>query len=251
MTKAIKVSIVIPCFNEARNLRLGALARVAYFLEKKTFPWEVLIVDDGSTDDSRDLIIAFIRRNPKFVLSENKHQGKAATVLTGMVKAQGKYILFTDLDQATPITELDKLLPWFEHGYDIVIGSRSAKREGSPLLRYLMARGFMLLRELILGLKGIQDTQCGFKAFSQKAVKTIVAKLELYKKPSLTSGPAVTAGFDVELLYIAKLCGFEIREVPVEWYYVESRRISPLKDSYQAVIDLLRIRLNSLRGVYA
>lgn len=245
-----KLSIVIPCFNEARNLRLGALSRVAYYMEKKALPFEVLIIDDGSTDESKNLIRAFIKNKPQFILIENPHQGKAATVISGFVRARGEYVLFTDLDQATPITEFDKLLIWLQKGYDVVIGSRNSKREGSPFLRYLMAWGFMLLRKIILGLDGITDTQCGFKAFTQKAAKTAIAKLHLYKQKTETIGPAVTAGFDVELLFIAYRSGFKIKEVPVEWYYVESRRINPLKDSYEAIIDLFRIKLDSLRGVY-
>ena len=101
------LSIVIPCFNEARNLRLGALTQVAYFLYKKKYTWEVIIVDDGSNDDSIHLIEEFLKRNPNFRLMKNPHQGKAATVMTGMLKAKGSIIVFTDLDQATPIKELD------------------------------------------------------------------------------------------------------------------------------------------------
>lgn len=244
------LSIVIPCFNESRNLRLGALSRVAYYLEKKALPFEVLIIDDGSTDESRDLIRSFTKNKPQFLLLEEKHQGKAATVIRGLQRATGAFILFTDLDQATPITELDKLLPFLRRDYDVVIGSRNSRREGSPLFRYLMARGFMLLRQWILGLEGITDTQCGFKAFSKRAAKIIISKLRLYNAKVTTSGPAVTAGFDVEMLFLAKQLGFKIKEVPVEWYYVESRRISPLRDSLEAFMDLIRIKINSLRGFY-
>lgn len=245
-----KLSVVIPCYNEAHNLRLGALAQVAYFLEKRNYPWEVIIVDDGSNDESRKLINAFIKRKPRFTLLSNKHQGKAMSVISGMTKACGELVLFTDLDQATPITELDKLLPWFKQGYDVVIGSRNTEREGAPFLRYLMARGFMLIRESILGLKGISDTQCGFKAFRHQALQKIIVRLQIYQKNRNTSGPSVTAGFDVELLYIAKKNGFKIKDVPVQWHYVESRRINPLKDSLEAVVDLLRIKINSIQGRY-
>lgn len=248
------LTVVIPCYNEARNLRIGALAQVAHFLEKKDYSWEVIIVDDGSTDESRKLIQQFRKRNPHFRLMKRPHQGKAAAVISGMLAGRGKILLFTDLDQATPISELDKLLPWFKKNYQIVIGSRNSRREGAPLLRRAMARGFMFLRSLILGLGNISDTQCGFKAFEKKAAREIFSRLNVYchrdQNRKEITGSLVTAGFDVEMLFVAKKLGFGIKEVPVEWHYVETRRVNPLRDSWQGLVDLLKIRLNSLRGVY-
>ncbi len=250
MTNPTYLSIVIPCYNEARNLRLGALAQVAYFLEKKPYSWEVIVVDDGSTDESLKLLQEFIKNKLKFHVIQSQHSGKASSVIRGMIEARGEHVLFTDLDQATPITELDKVLPWFEKDYDVVIGSRNMKREGAPLLRSLMAVGFIFLRKFILGLKNVRDTQCGFKAFTSNAAKTVVKKLRRYNAPQKASGPSVTAGFDVEILYIAQKNGFKIKDVPVEWHYVESRRINPIKDSLQAIADLIAIKRNSILGQY-
>lgn len=247
---ALYLSIVIPCFNEEQNIRLGALDKVAHYMEKQKYSWEVVVVDDGSTDDSRLLIQKMVNGNGHFRLIENPHQGKAGTVISGMLAAEGKYVLFTDLDQATPIDQLEKLLPWFAKGNDIVIGSRHGRRAGAPFLRRLMGPGFMLARNIILGLKGIDDTQCGFKAFKREVARNVFTRLRLYKDHKHPSGPRVTAGFDVEVLFIAQKLGYKIKEVPVEWHYVDTRRVSPLMDSLDALVDIIKIRLNSLSGFY-
>lgn len=243
------LSIIIPCYNEERNIRLGALENVAHFLEKKDYPYEVIIVDDGSKDQSRKLIKDFINDHAKFRLLAKPHQGKAATVIAGILAALGAHILFTDLDQATPIGEIDKIMPWFGKNYDLVIGSRNRTRRGAPILRRTMARGFMILRNLILNL-GIKDTQCGFKAFKREIALNIIPRLKVYDPGYKAQGSTVTAGFDVEFLYIAKLLNYRIVEVPVEWHYQETRHINPVKDSWEGLVDLIRIRWNSLRGVY-
>lgn len=245
----IFLSVIIPCYNEERNLRLGALENVAHFLSKKDYTYEVIIVDDGSTDESKRLINQFIPDHPNFRLLVRPHRGKAGTVISGVETALGRYILFTDLDQATPIHELDLFLPYFGKGYDLVIGSRDTKRRGAPITRLAMARGFMILRNLILDL-GVKDTQCGFKAFSKEAAKNIFPKMKVYHLKSSASGSTVTAGFDVELIYVAKLLGYKIAEVPVEWHYQETRNVSPIKDSWEGLTDLIKIRINSLRGIY-
>ncbi len=247
----VELSVVIPCYNEEQNIRLGSLDKVAHYMEHRNkHPWEVTIVDDGSTDASSELIKEFINSNPHFKLLENPHQGKAGTVVSGMLSARGKYVLFTDLDQATPINQLEKLLPWIHNGYDIVIGSRNNRRAGAPFIRRLMGPGFMLVRNIILGLKGIEDTQCGFKLFKKEVAQDIFGRLKLYKNHKSTSGPRVTAGFDVEVLYVATKLGYKIKEVPVEWHYVDTRRVSPLMDSLDALVDILRIKFNSFQGLY-
>jgi hypothetical protein len=108
----------------------------------------------------------------------------------------------------------------------------------------------MILRSLFLGLSGIQDTQCGFKAFKRRAALDIVKRLKIYRSNRSVSGSMVTAGFDIEVLYVAKKLGYTIREIPVEWHYVETRRVSPLRDSFQGFADILSIRLHSLLGKY-
>lgn len=243
-----KFSIVIPAYNEERNLKRGVLDEVKNFLEKIGLEYEVIIVDDGSSDNSVELIKKYITKNENFRLIQNLHGGKANAVMTGMLKAGGKVILFTDMDQATPINQIEKFMPKFEDGFDIVIGSRHG-RKGAPVLRKIMAWGFSFLRGIILGLP-FEDTQCGFKAFSKAAVDKIIPKIKNEWGIVHFKGGAVNAGFDVELLYLAKKYGFRIAEVPVEWNYVDTERVQVLKDALAAIYDMLRIRWNDLRGKY-
>ncbi|MBI2196430.1 glycosyltransferase [Candidatus Daviesbacteria bacterium] len=243
-----KLSVVIPAYNEERNLKRGVLDEVKNFLEKIGLEYEVIIVDDGSTDQTKKIIKEYIANNKKFKLIENSHGGKALAVMTGMLVGEGEIILFTDMDQATPITQIEKFNPKFEEGVDIVIGSRNG-RKGAPLIRKLSAWGFSFLRGMILGLP-FKDTQCGFKAFSKMAVDKIIPKIKSEWGVVHFKGGAVNAGFDVELLYLAKKYGFQIAEVPVEWKYVDTERVQVVKDALAAVYDMFRIRWNDLLGKY-
>lgn len=244
----MKISIVIPAYNEEYNLRKGVLDEVKNFLEKNGLDYEVIVVDDGSTDGTKEIIKKYIASNEKFKLIENSHGGKANAVMTGMMAASGEIILFADMDQATPIDQVAKFLPYFEGGWDIVIGSRHG-RAGAPVLRKLAAWGFSVLRRLILGLP-FKDTQCGFKGFSKRAVDKIIPKIKSEWGVLHFKGGAVNAGFDVELLYLAKKYGFKIAEVPVEWKYVDTERVQIIKDAAAAIYDMFRIRINDLRGKY-
>lgn len=245
------LSIVIPAYNEETNIRLGSLDKVSRYLERQSYSWEAIIVNDGSTDKTKILLDEFVSLNRGFRVIHNRHLGKAGTVVAGVGEARGEIILFSDLDQATPIGEVEKILPWFTQQFDVVIGSRSRDREGAPLTRLLMARGFIFLRSIVLGLRGILDTQCGFKAFRRDAARDIFGSLQLYGNAKEVSGSKVTAGFDIEVIFLAKKRGYKIKEVPVEWHYVETRRVSPIKDSWQGLIDIFRIRLNALKGYYS
>jgi glycosyltransferase involved in cell wall biosynthesis len=246
----IFLSVVIPSYNEMTNLQKGVLDKVEHFLERQKFEYETIIVDDDSTDGSVEFVEKFVKENPKFKLLKNPHTGKAGAVSAGMLKAEGEYILFTDMDQATPIEEVNKLLPFISQS-DIVIGSRGSKRKGDPWTRLLMARGMMVLRTILVGLGGIEDTQCGFKLFKNGVSKKLFSRLnDLHSGYKTISGSSVKAGFDVELLLLAQKMGYKIKEVPVEWLYVETRRVSPVKDSIEAVEDLVRIKLNDLLGKY-
>lgn len=244
------LSVIIPAYNEEMNIRLGALEKVAHYLMNQSYTWEVIIADDGSVDASAALIEEFIRVNGGFTLLKNDHRGKAATVISGIIAARGSIVLFSDLDQATPLKELEKVLPRLEHGADVVIGSRQGRREGAPLLRKIMARGFMILRTSVLGLRGISDTQCGFKAFKKQAALNIVNHLSIYNHSKIVSGAMVTAGFDIEVLFVAKILGYVIQEVSVEWHYVETRRVNPIKDTIAGLTDIMRIRLYEWKGMY-
>lgn len=244
------ISIVIPCYNEETNIRLGAIEKVYDYLKQQKYSWEVLIVDDGSVDGSIELLNKITKLHSNITIYKRVHQGKAHTVIAGVRKAKGKYILFTDLDQATPLSELGKFIPHLEKGADVVIGSRDRKREGAPLIRSLMGPGFALLRSSLIGLHQIKDTQCGFKAFKTEVAIELVKKLRLYKSSTSVKGSNVTAGFDVELLFIAQKLGFKIKEVQVKWHYVETRRVNPIFDSWNGLVDILRIKMMDLQGEY-
>jgi len=249
-----KLSVVIPAYNEERNLNKGVLKVVGDYLEKSQFDYEVLIVDDGSSDSTKELVKKYISKNQNFKLIENSHGGKAIAVLTGMELARGEIILFTDMDQATPINQWDKFSPKFSakggptSDWDIVIGSRQG-RKGAPLMRKLSAWGFSILRGIILGLP-FKDTQCGFKAFNRKSIEKIIPKIKGEWGVIHFKGGAVNAGFDVELLYLAKKYGFKIAEVEVEWNYVDTERVQVIKDALAAIYDMLRIRINDFKGKY-
>lgn len=244
----MKISIVIPAYNEERNLKKGVLDEVREFLEKERLDFEVIIVDDGSLDGSKEIIKDYSLKHKNFSLIENSHGGKAMAVMTGMLGAKGDIVLFTDMDQATPIDQLNKFLPKFKEGFDIVIGSRQG-RKGAPIVRKLSAWGFSVLRHLILGLP-FKDTQCGFKAFDKKSIEKIVPRVKSEWGVVHFKGGAVNAGFDVELLYLAKKYGFKIAEVEVEWNYVDTERVQVIKDAAAAIYDMLRIRVNDLKGKY-
>lgn len=246
----IYLSVVIPSYNEMTNLRKGVLDKVEHFLKKQKYNYEVIVVDDGSDDGSIEYVERFIKESPEFKIIKNQHLGKAGAVTSGMLRAKGEFVLFTDMDQATPIEEVNNLLK-FTNKYDIVIGSRNSQRKGAPWTRLLMAKGMMVLRSIVVGVRGINDTQCGFKLFRKDVSDKLFRKIEqLHNGYIKISGSSVKAGFDVELLYLAEKMGYKIKEVPVEWLYVESRRVSPIKDSLEAVQDLTRIRLNALAGKY-
>lgn len=245
------ISVVIPSYDEMTNLRKGVLEKVVWFLSRKKVPFEVIVVDDGSTDGSIAFVQKFCKSNPSVRLVKNSHQGKAGSVTKGMLEAKGEYILFTDMDQATPIEEIDKLLPHFKKGYDVVIGVRSMYRKGSPFSRVLMSRGVIFLRKLIVGLHDISDTQCGFKMFTRDAARLVFSRMsQLHNGFQDISGSSVQAAFDVELLFLSQQQGYRIREVLVDWLYVETRRVAPLKDSIEGLLGLLQVRLNQISGKY-
>ena len=251
MKSSFLLSVVIPSYNELTNLRKGTLDKVEHYLERKKYNYEVIVVDDRSDDGSLEFVREFVRENPKFRIIENNHTGKAGAVTAGVLAAKGDYILFTDMDQATPIEEVEKLLEAAQNGNDIVIGSRSTKRKGSPLIRQFISRSTIILRKLVVGMHDISDTQCGFKLFSQKAAHDIFERVrEIHHGFKSIHGSSVTAGFDIELLYVGKKLGYRIKEVPVDWLYVETRRVSPMKDSVEGLMDLLRIKRNIMSGIY-
>lgn len=229
------VSIVIPAFNEEQ--RIGStLSKIKGYLDSRGFEHEVIVVDDGSSDKTAQVAEEFKGLSLR-VLKNEKNSGKGYSINRGMMEARGNLVLFTDADMSTPIEFFDGFIKQHEYGYDIVIASRaidrSLVRKKQPFHREMMGRVFNLFVRMITGLS-IRDTQCGFKSFKRQAVQSVYPKQTIYD-----------FGFDVEILYIAKLQGFKIMEAPVEWYDSPATKVSALKDSFMMFFDLLRIRFTS------
>jgi glycosyltransferase involved in cell wall biosynthesis len=250
------VSVVIPCYNEEKNLQRGVLEEVGQYLEARTFSWEVIVVDDESTDNSRHLVEQGIRNKASFSLIDIPHGGKPAALWAGIQEAAGEVVLFTDMDQSTPINELEKLLPWHDKGFDVVIGSRNIGREGSSLMRKIGSFVFLSLRRVFL-LRDIVDTQCGFKLCRRHVALEIFPHLEFLRQQEKPAGWKVTA-YDVEFLHLVGRAGYRIKEIDVVW---SNRDESDTKshggemaryiaESVQMAKEVTRVKRNQLKGFY-
>lgn len=251
MTTRPKVSIVIPNYNEEQNIKRGVLDQVVEYLSQAKFTYEVIISDDGSTDSSRDLSAAFAQKHPHFRVLNNPHGGKAAAVYAGIKAAKGEIVLFTDMDQSTPLKEIEKLLPWYDKNYHVVFGSRGKSRKNFPWYRQLTSWGFRLIRQLFL-LRGVTDTQCGFKSFTTSAAQKLFPKLEIIKKAGQTKGWVVSA-FDVELLFLAQKFNYRLKEIDVDWQdedIATNKSKNFIKESLDMFRQIFRVKLNDLKGIY-
>jgi len=251
MTPDLYLSVVVPAYNEERRLP-ETLQKITSFLQGKTYAADIIVVDDGSADATARLVEGMAATNPMLRLIRNDHHGKAYAVRTGMLAATGRYVLFTDADGATPIEETDKLLPRLEAESDVVIASREgvgALRHGEPRFRHFMGRVFNLIVRT-LAVPGVQDTQCGFKAFRREAAQDLFGHMQLYGQVAGTVRGAMLTGFDVEILFLARKWGYRIAEMPVQWYYGAESKVNPLKDSWRNLLDVLRVRWNDLGGRY-
>ena len=262
--KQLFLSVIIPCYNEETNLKRGILNEVDDYLESQDYQSEVIISDDGSSDESPRIVEEFTKTHPRFKLLKNKHAGKPFAVRAGIKKASGEIVLFTDMDQSTPLNQIEKILPnfarnkvlakqgsYFKQGFDLVIGSRGKQRVGFSLFRQLASAIFRLTRQTIL-LKNIVDTQCGFKAFKNEVAKDLFSRLQIFKETKETRGWRVGA-FDVELLFIAQKQGYRIAEVLVEWQdkdIAQGKQRKFFKESWEMLKEILRVKLSDLRGYY-
>jgi len=253
------LSVIIPAYNEEKRLP-KTLEEIDNYLRRQSYDYEIVVVNDGSKDLTAEAVrgmssvvkedksssptLAAVRVIKNLKLIDNKiNQGKGAVVRQGMLEAQGEYRLFTDADNSTSIDQIEKMWPEFEKGFDIVIGSRDVKGAvldpPQPFLRNaILGEGFKLYRKFIIGLWKIQDTQCGFKAFSKKAAENIFPKCKINR-----------FAFDPEILVVAKKLGYKIKEIPVYW---KNDAESTVKASsmVKMAIDLLKIKLNLIKGIY-
>lgn len=247
----MKISLIIPCYNEEANIQKGVLDKIGNYTAHDQRFFEIIIVDDGSNDSSKTVIKnKYLKMYSKFRLIQNSHQGKAFAVLTGIKQSKYDYVIFSDIDLATPIDEVEKLINKTEEEGQIVIGSRNNSRAGAPILRKIMAKGFILIRNLIIGLKGIKDTQCGFKLFEKQAALKIIDKLQVFHDKRIAKDSSVSAGFDIEFLFIAQKLGYKIIEVPVVWRHVETKNVNFIRDTIETLKDIFRIKMLDLQGKY-
>lgn len=249
---SILVSVVIPNYNETANLKRGVLQAVNKYLSSQSYSWEVIISDDGSTDDSPSTINKFIKKHQNFRLLNNPHAGKPHALRAGINAAKGKFVLLTDMDQSTPLSELEKLLPFAQEDFRVVIGSRSIRRQNSSPLRQLASLIFPTIRRAIL-LPRVKDTQCGFKLLDTKLAQELFSKLRIFQRTDAnTKGWKVTA-YDVEMLFLARKRGIPIKEVRVSWRDEDtsvnkSRHF--VKESLEMLFEIIRVRVNDILGKY-
>lgn len=235
------ISVVIPSFNE-RSRIVPTVGAIASHVSDLGVPWELIVADDGSTDDTLARLEALDMVNLR-IIPAPANMGKGAAVKRGMQSAHGEYLLFADADCSTPIAELDRLLAAVQGGgADVAIGSRRAA--GSQVsnrsrLRRTATAGLRVLVQNLLGTR-VEDTQCGFKLFTREAAD------QLFTRQTING-----FSFDLELLFLSNRLGLEVAEVPVRWYDAPGSKVDPIQEARRFIRDMFRIRFNALRGVYA
>jgi len=233
------LSIIIPAHNEENRLP-NTLEQVFHFLEKQSFTSEVIIVENGSGDNTLKIAQAFAQQHNNFHVIQSE-RGKGTAVQRGMLEAKGEYLFMCDADLSMPVDEIVKFIPPALEGFDIVIASREAKgaiRYNEPPYRHLGGRGINFLIQLLI-LPGLNDTQCGFKCFSAEVVQ------DLFQHQTLHGW-----SFDIELLHIARRRKYRITEIPIHWYHFADSKVSALRDAIRMIQDIFRIHVNTWRGIY-
>jgi glycosyltransferase involved in cell wall biosynthesis len=231
-TSTLYLSIIVPAHNEESRLA-GTLAQLRDFCESQPFSTEIIIAENASVDQTLVIARDFADNHPGILVLHDERPGKGLAIQAGMLVAQGEYRFICDADLSMPVKEITRFLPPSLEGVDIAIASREAPgaiRYNEPAMRHFVGRVFNNLVRLII-LPGLQDTQCGFKCFTQEAAET------LFPLQTVTGWT-----FDVEILAIAQRLGFKIVEVPIPWYYYGNSKVRVLKDSMKMALDLLRIR---------
>lgn len=235
------LSVIIPAYNEEKRLPATLMA-VNAFLEKQAYASEILVVENGSQDLTAVVTEAFAAEHPRVQLIRESRRGKGLAVRSGMLQGRGLYRFICDSDLSMPIEEVARFLPPCLEGFDVAIASREApgsRRYNEPLYRHLQGRVFSNLVKR-LALPGFEDTQCGFKCFRGEIADDLF-RVQVFDGMS----------FDVEALFVACKRGYRIVEVPIDWYYRAESRVRPLADPVRMLGDILKIRRNWTRGLYA
>ena len=237
-----RLSVVIPMYNEAARFPRAAPVLLRYLMAQP-YPYEIVVVSDGSSDDTVAVARAELAAAPAVRVIENQpNRGKGHALRTGMTAARGDFVLFTDADLSTPVDELDKFWPWLEQGYEVVIGSRKMAgaqlTQRQPWLRETLGKVFTWLSGRLVT-RDISDVTCGFKCFSRRAAH------DLFRRARINDW-----SFDAEILFLAQWRHYRIKEVPVRWHDERGSKVNMLRDGLRALRGLLRIRQNSLMGRY-
>lgn len=235
-----RLAVIIPAYNEDQRI-LPTLERVRDYLSGQAYTWSVTLVSDGSQDRTVEITEAFAKKNPGFhVLAYAPNRGKGYAVRKGMLEVAGELLLFSDADLAAPIEEVEKLLAHMEQGADVAIGSRPLKESNleirQPFYREMLGRAFNFAVQT-LAIKGIKDTQCGFKLFTQKAARDIFSRCKL-------DG----FSFDFEALMVARDLGYRIDEVPIRWRHQEGSKVVLMRDGPRMLRDLVKLRLRGKKA---
>lgn len=230
---SIHISIVIPVYNEERRI-VPTLEKITNYFGRCQENYEIIVVDDGSTDATVPVVEKFLQQNNRLKLLKNSANcGKGKTVQTGVLNSQGRWIYFTDADLSTPIEEIELFLKEIQN-VDIVIGSRSLRESQivihEPLYREILGKAFCAVVRWLC-VPGFQDTQCGAKMFQREAALKIFPLLKIHR-----------FAFDVEILYLAQKFQFKVKEIPIQWYYSSDTRVRTFKDGFWMLLDLLKIR---------
>lgn len=230
----------MPAYNEQDRI-VPTLERLREYLSAQGYTWSVTVVSDGSKDETPNLVAAFCKGNPGFELIDSRpNRGKGYVVRRGMLEVEAELLLFSDADLAAPIEEVEKLLPAIEQGADVAIGSRPLKESNleirQPLYRELLGRAFNMAVQL-LAIKGIKDTQCGFKLFKRDVARDVFSRCKL-------DG----FSFDFEALLIARDLGYKIAEVPIRWRHQEGSKVVLMRDGPRMIRDLVKLRLRGKRA---
>jgi glycosyltransferase involved in cell wall biosynthesis len=237
---SVFLSIIIPAHNEESRLP-STLEQVFHFLERQSFTSEVVVVENGSSDRTYEIAQEFAKHNRNLHVIQNDWRGKGLAIQRGVMEAKGGYIFLCDADLSMPVDEISKFIPPQLQNVDIAIASREAPgavRYHEPYYRHFTGRVFNTLIRLLV-LPTLQDTQCGFKC-----IRADVAP-DIFRYQTLTGW-----AFDVELLYIARHHGYQVVEIPIDWYFNADSKISIFRDSLRMFLDLLIIRRNARRGLY-
>lgn len=236
---SIYLSVIIPAHNEESRLP-GTLEQVSRFLEKQAFESEVIVVENGSTDQTFEVARQFAGQHANCIVLQSE-KGKGAAVRRGMLEARGAYRFMCDADLSMPVEEIAKFIPPQLEDADIAIASREARgavRYDEPPYRHFGGRGINYIIQLLI-LPGLNDTQCGFKCLRAEVAE------ELFKRQTLNGW-----SFDIELLYLARRRRYRLREIPIHWYYHPETKVSAVRDALRMIGDIFRIHANAVRGRY-